>query len=83
VGDSDISVWIGSFNNPFVNHLTLNDAVLNSFGLKQDNDTTSTTSRWAAFNGGDMVGNALVIAASKSDTTPDDRFKINKLNVCK
>jgi len=83
VDDSDISVWIGTFNNPYVNHLSLNDTVLNSFGLKQDNDTTLTTSRWAVFNGGNVVGNALVISASKSDTTPDDRFKINKLNVCK
>ncbi len=27
--------------------------------------------------------NVLIVADSKSDTTPDDRFKVNKLSVCK
>ena len=33
------------------------------------------------FNGSGQVGNVLVIAASTSDTTPEDAFKIKKLEV--
>jgi hypothetical protein len=81
--DSDISVWIGTKNDPFNNHLTLSDALLASLA-GQASDTTSGDARWAAFNGGAMSGNVLVIAASKSDTTPDDSFKLSKLKLaCK
>jgi hypothetical protein len=83
VTDSDISVLIGTFNNPYTNHLSLSDALLGSFDLSEDDDTTSSAARWASFNAGRITGNALVIAASGSDTSPDDRFKINKLYVCK
>jgi hypothetical protein len=83
VTDSDISVWLGTLANPYQNHLSLSDGVLNSFGVKEDDDTTTDQSRWALFNGGRATANALVVAASKSDTTPDDRFKVNKLYVCR
>ena len=79
-GDSDISVWIGTKTDPFNNHITLSDAVLTSLGAREDNNTTSSaSSRWADINAGGVVGNVLVIAASASDTTPDDAFKLSKL----
>jgi uncharacterized repeat protein (TIGR01451 family) len=78
--DSDISVWIGTKTDPFNNHITLSDAVLTSLGSREDNNTTSTgTSRTADINAGAASGNVLVIAASTSDTTPDDEFKISQL----
>jgi hypothetical protein len=80
--DSDITVWIGTKNNPYNNHLTLSDALLNSL-TKEDDDTTSSDSRWSNFTAGGLSGNVLVISASKSDTTPDDSFKLSKLKaVC-
>jgi hypothetical protein len=82
VADSDISVWVGNKSDPYNNHLILSDSLLSSLGARQDNDTTSSSPRWAAFNGSEIVGNVLVIAASLSDTTPDDRFKIEKLDIC-
>ena len=82
VGDSDLSVWVGNFGDPYNNHLTLSDAVLAGFGYTENNDTTSSSARWADFNAGEIVGNTLVIAASVSDATPDDRFKIEKLDIC-
>ena len=78
-GDSDMSVWIGTKTNPIANHNTLSDAFLTSLGTREDNDTTITTSRWAVFNAANKVGNVVVIAASASDTTPEDTFKIHKL----
>jgi len=81
VGDSDMSVWIGNASNPFVNHLTLSDTLLAGYG-REDNDTTLTTTRWADFNATEVMGNVLVIAASVSDDTPDDRFKIQNLEIC-
>src|SRR6185436_10191138 len=68
VGDSDISVWVGSASDPFANHLTLSDSVLTGFGAREDNATTLTTTRWADFNNSEKVGNVLVIAASVSTT---------------
>ena len=83
--DSDISVWIGTKTDPFTNHITLSDAVLTSLGAREDNNATGTvTSRWANINSAGVSGNVLVIAASASDTTPDDEFKISKLDLkCK
>jgi hypothetical protein len=81
VDDSDLTVWIGTMSNPYNNHITLSDAVLSSLAA-EDNLTTSTTTRWATFNGGEIVGNVLVIAAQPGDTTPEDKFKIDKLEVC-
>lgn len=78
VGDSDLSVWIGTVPGAFGNHQTLSDALLN--GLTNEvNNTTSSSARWANFNGGEVVGNVLVLAASTVDATPEDRFKIRKV----
>jgi hypothetical protein len=81
--DSDISVWIGTKTNPFTNHQTLSDAFLSSLGFTEENTTTLTTSRWADVNAGGVEGNILVISAQASDTTPEDQFKIQKLDLCK
>jgi hypothetical protein len=78
--DSDITVWIG--NDPLTNpNRTLSDAFLNGLAFTEDNNTTSSSSRWADFNDKGVVGNVLVIAASTSDLTPEDRFKIHKLEI--
>lgn len=82
VTDSDVTVWLGTFANPYNSHLTLSDSLLGSFGLKQSNATDSAYARWAAFNGGAVVANALVIAADADDTSPEDNFKISKLDTC-
>jgi hypothetical protein len=82
VQDSDMSVWVRTSNNPYANHLTLSDSLLNSSPVRED-DHGGSSARWANFNGGRVSGNALIISASKSDTSPDDQFKINKLSVCK
>ena len=81
VGDSDISVWIGNANDPYNNHLTLTDAVLAGLGSREDNDTTSTGARNADINASQKVGNVIVIAASTSDATPDDQFKLHYLDI--
>ena len=78
-GDSDISVWIGTKPNPIASHNTLSDSFLTSLGAREDNDTSVTTSRWANFNAVNKAGNVVVIAASASDTTPEDTFKLHKL----
>ena len=73
-------MWIGTKTDPFNNHITLSDAVLTSLGARVDNNTTSSaSSRWADINAGGVVANVLVIAASASDTTPDDAFKLSKV----
>lgn len=81
VQDSDITVWIGNANDPYNNHLTLSDAVLAGFGPSEDNDTTSTSDRNADINPSQEVGNVIVIAASTSDTTPEDQFKLHYLDI--
>ena len=83
VNDSDFSVWIGTFADPFNNHLTLNDSVLGAFGYTEQSETASSTTRTANVNAGEVVGNAIVISASISDVTPDDYFKIAALDLCK
>jgi hypothetical protein len=50
--------------------------------LYEANDTELTGDRWAEFNSGGVVGNVLIITSSITDTTPDDQFKISKLEVC-
>ena len=77
--DSDMSVWIGTKTDPFNNHLTLSNALLSSLFTEDNNTSASVTSRWANINAGNLSGNVLVIAASVSDTTPDDEFKISKV----
>src|SRR5690606_36551975 len=72
--------WIGTVNDPYNNHLTLSDSLLSSL-TKEDNNTSSSSSRWADFNGAGIAGNVLIIAASTSDSSPEDQFKIRKLKV--
>ncbi|MFN6441497.1 MAG: SdrD B-like domain-containing protein [Nostoc sp. DedSLP01] len=79
-GDSDISIWVGNFNNPYSNHLTLNSSVLNSFGFTEFNNGGSTD-RTADINANNIVGNAVVIAAKIGDT--DDSFKLKSLDILK
>jgi hypothetical protein len=78
--DSDITVWVGEFNNPYANHLSLSDAVLASFGLRDTSDTTSGSARWAEFNDGQVSGNAIVIAPRFEHG--NDSFKLRKLELC-
>ncbi len=78
VTDSDISIWFGTLADPFNNHTTLSDAVLSGM-LTEQNETGSSSARWASFNGGQIFANVLVIAADIADTTPEDQFKIRKL----
>ncbi len=80
--DSDMSVWVGTKTDPFNNHQTLSDSLLSSLGLYEENLTSTTvTSRWADVNAGKVSGNVLVISALATDTTPEDAFKISKLNL--
>lgn len=81
VTDSDLTVWVGNTNDPYNNHLTLSDSLLNSFGPGEDNNTGSATDRWADINGGQIAGNVFVVAASVTDTTPEDWFKVGTLDV--
>jgi N-acetylglutamate synthase-like GNAT family acetyltransferase len=78
-GDSDISVFIGTFDNPFHNHLALNDSLFSSVSHYETN-TGGSSSRWADFNSNGVQGNVLVIAADVTGT--NDQFKISKLEVC-
>lgn len=80
VNDSDLSIWIGTIDGAFNNHQTLSDALLNGLALNEVNNTTSGSSRWADFNGGEVSGNVLVLAASTADATPEDNFKIRKVS---
>ncbi len=80
--DSDISVWIGSKTDPINNHNTLSDAFLTSLGTVEENTTTAlVTSRWADINSNNKAGNVIVISPLRSDTSPEDEFKLNKLDV--
>ncbi|NEN91781.1 MAG: hypothetical protein F6K48_23905, partial [Okeania sp. SIO3H1] len=79
--DSDITYWVGSKEDAFTDHNILSDNFLDSLEFTQDNDTSSSSSRWANINNGEVSGNILVIAASTSDPTPEDRFKIKELEV--
>lgn len=81
VDDSDISVWIGTADDPFNNHLTLGDTLLSGLGFTEVNTTTSSNSRWADINATEVAGNVLVIAASTGDPKSNDKFKIEKVEV--
>ena len=50
-------------DRPINNHLTLSDALSSSLGAREDNTTTSTASRYADINNGNVAGNVLVISA--------------------
>ena len=79
--DSDITYWVGSKDDAFNNHNILSDTFLNNLEFTEDNNAHDGNSRLADINNGDASGNILVIAASTSDHTPDDRFKIKELKV--
>ncbi|MCM8622142.1 MAG: carboxypeptidase regulatory-like domain-containing protein, partial [Candidatus Accumulibacter sp.] len=82
VGDSDMSVWIGTRSDPFNNHDTmLSDAELTALGFTEVNLTDLSSTRLADLNAGNVSGNVLVISGWTGDTTPEDRFKIEKLTV--
>jgi uncharacterized repeat protein (TIGR01451 family) len=76
-GDSDLTAWIGSSSTTLT---SLSDTLLAGMA-RESNDTTSTGTRWADLNSGAREGNVLVIAASLSDSTPDDYFKLSQLSV--
>ena len=76
--DSDVSVWFGTVPDAFNNHISLSDAVLADLAF-EDNNTNKSRSRWANFNGNEVAGNVLIIAASVTDSSPEDQFKIKKV----
>ncbi|VTR96973.1 Serine-aspartate repeat-containing protein F OS=Candidatus Accumulibacter sp. BA-93 GN=sdrF PE=4 SV=1: Cna_B: Cna_B: Cna_B: Cna_B: Cna_B: Cna_B: Cna_B: Cna_B: Cna_B: Cna_B: Cna_B: Cna_B: Cna_B: Cna_B: Cna_B: Cna_B [Gemmata massiliana] len=76
VGDSDLTVWIGTKTGAFNSHLTLSDSVLASLGFTEVNLGGSST-RTANLNAALLAGNVLVIAAKTGDS--DDNFKIETL----
>ncbi|RDE50365.1 MAG: hypothetical protein DVS81_11740 [Candidatus Accumulibacter meliphilus] len=76
IGDSDLTAWIGSSTGTLTN---LSDSLLAGMS-KEDNTTSSSSTRWGDINATEKEGNILVIAASTLDSTPD-YFKIQKLAV--
>jgi hypothetical protein len=72
-------VWLGTKNDPYNAHQTLSDSFLTSLGTPQADGSSSTADRWAVFNGSGATANVLVIAADVNDSTPEDEFKISKL----
>ena len=74
VGDSDLSVYVGSSNTALT---SMNNAVLSSL-TKEFNDTDLTTARWADFNSANNQGNVLIISA-RDDGHSMDYFKLEKL----
>jgi uncharacterized repeat protein (TIGR01451 family) len=81
VDDSDIKVWIGTISGAYGSLPTLSDSVLSSLGFTEVNLTSSSSARWADINNGSYAGNVLIIAADTTDTSPEDRFKIEKIKV--
>ncbi|HWI18474.1 MAG TPA: putative Ig domain-containing protein, partial [Vicinamibacterales bacterium] len=75
--DADATIWIGTKNDPYNNHNTLSDAFLSSLGMTQGVDSDSSTTRWVSFNGDEVSGNVLVIAARPNGT--NDAFKLGKV----
>src|SRR6185436_9205260 len=57
----------------------LSDSYLSGLGFTEENLTDLTVARWADINSGNLQGNVLVIAALASDASPEDQFKISKL----
>jgi hypothetical protein len=81
VGDSDLTVWIGTVTDPFNNHQALSDAFLSGLGFSEVNDTTLSSARTADLNAGGLAGNVIIIAAKTADALKDDRFKLEKVTV--
>jgi hypothetical protein len=75
VGDSDLTVYVGSSSTAIT---SMNNAKLASMDLKEFNDTSSTSARWADFNAGKVEGNVLIIAA-RDDGHCVDYFKVEQL----
>ncbi len=75
--DGDVTVWVGTKTDPFNNHQTLSDAFLSGLAMTEAVDSASSTTRWVEFNGGNVTGNVLVIAARPDGT--NDSFKLGKL----
>jgi hypothetical protein len=78
--DSDVSVWIGTKTDPYNNHQTLSTAFLSTL-VTEDNLTTSADARWADVNAAALQGNVLVIAAQANDDSPEDSFKLSKVDL--
>ncbi|MEM1069868.1 MAG: SdrD B-like domain-containing protein, partial [Planctomycetota bacterium] len=72
--DSDATFWVGTVNGD----VSFDKDLLDSL-VKETNNTTSNDARWADFNGGQVAGNVLVVAASVDDHTPEDKFKVCKV----
>jgi hypothetical protein len=79
--DSDVSIWVGTKSDPYNNHLTLSDALLGTLATEENSTSLTVASRWADINPNGLQGNVLVIAALASDTSPEDEFKISKLDI--
>jgi len=81
VTDSDLTAGIGTKSGAYTSAQTLSDAYFTGMQI-EDNNTSLSTPRWADINAASTSGNILVIAASVSDDSPEDSFKIQKLDVC-
>jgi hypothetical protein len=80
--DSDASVWIGTKTNPYTTHQTLSDVFLSGLYYEENSTADAATgSRWADLNATQKSGNVVIIAALTSDTTPEDAFKLSKLEL--
>jgi hypothetical protein len=80
--DSDVSVWIGTKTNPYTTHQTLSDVFFTGVSYEENSTADATPgSRWADLNATLKSGNVVVIAALTSDTTPEDAFKLSKLEL--
>jgi hypothetical protein len=81
VGDSDLSVWIGTVPGTFNAHQTLSDAFLAGLGFTEVNTTSSSGARTAGLNAGGLAGNVVVIAAKADES--NDSFKLETVKVKK
>ena len=81
VGDSDLSIWIGTVPTAFNTQQALSDSLLAGLYF-EENGTLLTTARRADINASEIVGNFIVIASSTTDLSVGDRFKLTKLNIC-
>ncbi len=80
VSDSDLTLKIGTFTDPYNNPLS--SSQFTGFTYSEDNLASDGYPRTAVVNSGKLTGNAILVAALVSDTTPEDQFKISTLNIC-
>src|SRR5262245_23567356 len=78
VKDSDMTIKIGTFTDPYNNHLTPSDGMLNGM-YSEDSLTDSAYPRTANVNGGQVSGNAIVVAGWVTDGSPEDQFNLAAL----